>query len=132
MDHSHFGRLSSTEFVFLFVEADAERFASLEREIAGFWSTRVGGQPKHVRVKLYNDQFVSVAEELVTYTREQKKQLAPTLAFIDPFGWSGVPLALIADCYRTRRLIATATFSVSVCAPYDGTTKGPDITHRRG
>lgn len=97
VDHSHFGRLSSTEFVFLFVEADPQRHASLEREIADFWATRVGGQPKNVRVKLYNDQFASVAEELVTYTREQKKQLAPTLAFIDPFGWSGVPLALIAD-----------------------------------
>jgi len=38
-----------------------------------------------------------VATELIAYTREQKKQLAPTLAFIDPFGWSGVPLALISD-----------------------------------
>lgn len=97
VDHAHFPRLSSTEFVFLFVEADPARYASLEAEIAAFWSRRAGGQPKNIRVQLYNDEFASVATELVTYTREQKKQLAPTLAFIDPFGWSGVPLALIAD-----------------------------------
>jgi three-Cys-motif partner protein len=97
VDHPHFLKLSSTEFVFLFVEADAARFASLEAEIAAFWSRLSGGQPKNVRAHLYNDEFASVAAELVTHTREQKKQLAPTLAFIDPFGWSGVPLGLIAD-----------------------------------
>lgn len=97
VDHAHFQRLSSTEFVFLFVEADPARYASLETEIAAFWSRRAGGQPSNVRVQLYNDEFASVATEFVTFTREQKKQLAPTLAFIDPFGWSGVPLQLIAD-----------------------------------
>lgn len=97
VDHPHFERLSSTEFVFIFVEADAQRYASLEETIAGFWSARQGGQPQNVRVELYNDEFADVAHQLVTLMREQKKQLAPTLAFIDPFGWSGVPLALIAD-----------------------------------
>ena len=97
VDHPHFERLSSTEFVFLFVEADAQRFESLEATVAGFWATRPGGQPANVRVRLYNDQFAHVATEMVSIMREQKKQLAPTLAFIDPFGWSGVPLAVIAD-----------------------------------
>jgi three-Cys-motif partner protein len=97
VDHAHSDRLSSTEFVFLFVEADPSRFASLEAEVASFWSRRPGGQPKNVRVQLYNDEFSSVAAELVAFTREQKKQLAPTLAFIDPFGWSGVPLRVIGD-----------------------------------
>lgn len=97
VDHSHFDRLSSTEFVFLFVEADPFRFASLEAEVASFWSRRPGGQPQNLRVQLYNAEFSSVAAELVAFTREQKKQLAPTLAFIDPFGWSGVPLRAITD-----------------------------------
>lgn len=95
--HPHFDRLSSTEFVFLFVEADSARYASLETEVASFWSRRSGGQPKNVRVRLYNDEFSTVATELVAFTREQKRQLAPTFAFIDPFGWSGVPLNVIAD-----------------------------------
>lgn len=40
--------------------------------------------------------FVEAAEDLTKTLEEQQKRLAPTFAFIDPFGFSGVPLALIA------------------------------------
>jgi hypothetical protein len=48
-------------------------------------------------VQTFNDTFEAVASEMLEFTREQEKQLAPTLAFIDPFGWKGVPLTLIAE-----------------------------------
>ncbi len=97
VSHSAFERLTATEFAFLFVEADAARFASLKLELERFWATLPGGQPPNVRVHLFNEEFAAVAEEIVGHTREQKMRLAPTLAFIDPFGWSGVPLGLIAE-----------------------------------
>ncbi|MCP4383419.1 MAG: three-Cys-motif partner protein TcmP [Hyphomicrobiales bacterium] len=97
VDHAHFEQLSRTEFVFIFVEADGERFASLEHELNGYWARRDGGKPANVRIELFNDEFAAVAAQLVAATHGQSKQLAPTLAFIDPFGWSGVPLDLIRD-----------------------------------
>lgn len=36
VDHPYYGQLSQTEFVFIFVEADTERFGSLKMEIANF------------------------------------------------------------------------------------------------
>ncbi len=96
VDHAHFEQLSRTEFVFFFVEEDGARFASLERELDRFWHRRDGGKPANVRVELFNDKFATVASQLAA-TYGQNKQLAPTLAFIDPFGWSGVPLGLIRD-----------------------------------
>lgn len=97
VNHARFANLDSTKFVFLFVEADDDRFASLEQEIEQFWSRRPGGKPGNVLVKTYKEPFAKIAADLVSYAREQKKQLAPTFAFIDPFGWSGVPLAVIRD-----------------------------------
>lgn len=97
VDHSHFDRLTMTEFVFVFVEADRDRFQSLTREIEHFWASRSGGKPANVTVHLRCDEFKDVATELVGLAEEQKKQLAPTLAFIDPFGWSGVPMQTIRD-----------------------------------
>ena len=44
---------------------------------------------------MYADEFVNVAEGLLEALQERKGKLAPTFAFIDPFGWSGVPLDLI-------------------------------------
>lgn len=97
VEHTHFERLSGTEFVFLFVEADRERFESLQQELGRYWNRRNGGKPANVRVELFNDRFATVAAQLVAATHGQNKQQAPTLAFIDPFGWSGVPMDLIRD-----------------------------------
>lgn len=50
-----------------------------------------------MQVHTINSEFAQVATQIVSDLDEQKAALAPTLAFIDPFGWSGVPLALIRD-----------------------------------
>ncbi len=97
VDHSHFDQLSRTEFVFLFVEADPDRFLRLQQELDRFWRDRVGGKPSNVKVESVNEEFAAVATDVITAARGQGRQLAPTLAFIDPFGWSGVPLDLIGE-----------------------------------
>lgn len=96
VNHRVFGELGRTEFVFMFVESDPARCESLRAEIERFWE-RQGGQPRNVKVHVIDSTFADVAGELLDQMHEQKKTLAPTFAFIDPFGWKGVPLALIAD-----------------------------------
>jgi three-Cys-motif partner protein len=95
--HAAFQALSSTEFLFLFVEERSDRAQLLEDEVQKFWAALPSGQPSNVKVVIYNQSFKDVATDLAYSLREQKKQLAPTFAFVDPFGWSGVPLEVIAD-----------------------------------
>ena len=95
VDHPLFDRLNRTEFRFLLVEERKDRAAELEKEVEKFWSNRQGGKPKNVKTTVYADEFVDVAEGILEALHESKKKLAPTFAFIDPFGWSGVPLDLI-------------------------------------
>jgi three-Cys-motif partner protein len=94
VSHKVFDRLDHTEFVFFFIEKDEERFESLERELAAFWTAH-GGRPDNVRVHAMNEEFAATASSLLGYLDEQKTTLAPTFAFIDPFGWSRVDLDVI-------------------------------------
>ena len=91
--HDSFEKMLNTEFIFLFIEQDPDHFASLERELASFWVDH-GGKPKNITVYTWNDEFKNVATEI---TSTIQGQLAPTLAFVDPFGWSGVPMTTIRD-----------------------------------
>jgi three-Cys-motif partner protein len=96
VNHTLFDQLKRTEFLFLLVEGRKDRAAQLEKEIDNFWSARHGGKPPNVTTTVYADQFVKVAEGVLEALDESTKKLAPTFAFIDPFGWSGVPLDLIS------------------------------------
>jgi three-Cys-motif partner protein len=92
--HPAFPRLSHTEFVFVFVEKRKAYFDSLTDEVEAFWDNS-GGRPKNVKLVGMNDTFVSAANEILAMLDEDKRTLAPTFGFIDPFGWSGVPIDLI-------------------------------------
>ena len=95
VNHTRFPRLKHTEFVFLFVEADKDRFNALERELDSFWNHCGRGRPSNVVVYTFNDEFANLAEQFI-HSLGDSGQLAPTFAFIDPFGWSGVPLSTIS------------------------------------
>lgn len=97
VNHSNFSKLSETEFIFIFVELKKKYFQNLENEITKFWDKLEGGQPSNIKLALYNEPFKEVADQMIDVTYGQGKQLAPTFAFIDPFGWSGVPLKTVRD-----------------------------------
>lgn len=95
LDHSHFDRMSS-EFLLVFNEQDDERFAALEDVIGRLTEER--GLPKNVRVITENESFPELAEDILEALDGQ--HLAPTFAFLDPFGYRDVPMELI------KRLLA--------------------------
>lgn len=99
VEHSHFDRFNSTEFVFLLVESDAERCQLLASAVDSYWSA-IGGQPSNIRVEPIQEDFAAVANRI---GRFGQGRLAPTLAFIDPFGWSGVPLTTIGGLLSSDR-----------------------------
>lgn len=94
LDHSAFAKWSGTTFVFAFFDDDGRRVDRLSEVLTTFWSDR-GGQPKNVTVILQNTDFAAGAQAILQ--RLNGKRLAPTFAFIDPFGVKGVPLQLIAQ-----------------------------------
>lgn len=95
LDHPLFGRFASTEFLFLFCEPMKDRAAALRVRLEEFAVAR-GGLPRNLKYDVAEATFVEAAEGLTKTLEEQQKRLAPTFAFIDPFGFSGVPLELIA------------------------------------
>ena len=94
LSHSHFSRWDSTEFVFVFNEQDPDRYVSLADTMVEMERARPGAKwPSNVRVLYRNESFPALAENLLTGLAGAK--LAPTFAFIDPFGYKDVPLDLI-------------------------------------
>ncbi len=96
VDHSFWPKMSKREFVFIFVEHDERNAESLQREIDTFKADRQPW-PKNVKTQVIHGKFDKTATEIIEYLRAQKSQLAPTFAFVDPFGYSGLPMELIAE-----------------------------------
>lgn len=95
LEHRSFAAFGNTTFNFIFNEWNDERFASLQEVLAGVRASRTSW-PDTVRVIERNQNFQALARELLD-SIPAGKQLAPTFAFVDPFGYKDVPMALIRD-----------------------------------
>lgn len=95
LDHKLFANFGGTEFNFVFNELDTARFVSLKEAIAEVKAKRTPW-PTTVRVVERNQNFQELARELLA-SIPAGRRLAPTFAFIDPFGYRDVPIALIRD-----------------------------------
>ena len=92
LNHTAFSRLrNSCEFVFHFIEKEPDRLAMLKREL-----NNLGSLPDEVTVHTHLDEFHNIVGELTDSLESRNQRLAPTLAFVDPFGVSGVPMELIS------------------------------------
>lgn len=75
---------------FLFVEKDAERARVLQEIVEGI------DRPDNFRVKIAGGQvFEKAFADFLGFYTKKGKPLPPTFAFIDPFGWVGVPFAVV-------------------------------------
>jgi three-Cys-motif partner protein len=95
LDHRSRSQITA-EIVFLFVEADRERYDSLVAELAGL-EAAYGGWPPNVKIHHRNASFVDEASSIINSLKSSGSRLAPTFALIDPFGFSGVPMQVIAE-----------------------------------
>lgn len=100
LDHSAFVNWAKTTFVFAFFDDDRRRVERLEDVLAAFWKDR-GGQPDNVRIFPQHTAFADGAGTMLASVGD--RQLAPTFAFIDPFGVKGVPMALIGKLLASDR-----------------------------
>jgi three-Cys-motif partner protein len=84
------------EFVFYLVEADKDNAASLAREVDNFRASHAPW-PETIKTHVVNEKFDVTTTAILDQLREQRANLAPTFAFIDPFGYSGMPMKLLVD-----------------------------------
>lgn len=94
VEHDAFARLAETTFEFIFVERRADRFESLKHKVDNFWLRRLGGKPNNIKTRLYNSAFADIAERLISSGHLGHD---PVLAFVDPFGWSGIPMSTLKN-----------------------------------
>lgn len=84
-------RFRETEFCFLFVEKNPKFAGTLNEAISAIpW-------PLQFKWEVENSSFEEKVGGILEDFRRERKQLAPTFAFIDPFGATGLPFKVIAE-----------------------------------
>ncbi len=96
--HSRERMLRGSTIMFLFNEADNARYRELES-----WANAASPTlPENFDLYVANEAFVDLAQKIVD-DRGEHKRLVPTFAFVDPFGFKGVPIELISSLVRDKR-----------------------------
>jgi three-Cys-motif partner protein len=92
------------EIIMLFIEEDKSRHQFLEQKLAHM------KLPPNVKPRCICARFDATLGEILARLDEQKKALAPAFVFIDPFGFSGIPLSLIKRIMGNRKCEVLITF----------------------
>jgi three-Cys-motif partner protein len=94
------------ELVCLFIELDSTRFQHLEAILEELRPTL----PKNITFKSIKGAFNEQLAQVFAFLQEQKKTIAPTLVFVDPFGFSHTPFSTIAKVMENRRCEVLVNF----------------------
>lgn len=93
----HADRIDNTEVRFLFMDERADRIAHLKAELEGIRIV------DNFHVDAQTGLFADGLAQLLDALRARGTQLAPTFAFIDPFGFKGVPFDLVRRLLRNDK-----------------------------
>jgi hypothetical protein len=102
--------MANKKFVFMFNEAERDRYERLGEVITDYMAAHQPW-PQNVLVRIGNDSFENTAEGILSGLEEQKRNLAPTFAFVDPFGVKGLPMV---SGSKTRLRALTCSFMLRV------------------
>jgi len=80
---------SNVNINFIFVETDAENAEHLRSRLNALTI------PAHFNVDVIPGEFADVIGSILDQLEIERKQIAPTFAFVDPFGFSGIPFSLM-------------------------------------
>ena len=109
LDHPHFRqRRPGREILLVFIEREEDRAVALREEISSFrtkWPI-----PNWAKVRVQQGEFAPLINQVLDTVEAEGHRLAPTFAFIDPFGFAGVPMELVSRIARNRRCECLITF----------------------
>lgn len=91
---SHQSLLSDIECEFLFIDERFDRVEYLRQEID------LLAPPAKFHIDVRHGEFRAVASKLLERLEGNPSQPSPAFAFIDPFGWEGLPFDLVCRLLR--------------------------------
>jgi three-Cys-motif partner protein len=95
------------EIILLFIESEQKRADHLQRVLTNF------DVPDNVIVECYCTEFTDKITEILDDIDARGQTLAPTLAFIDPFGFKGWPFSIV------ERIMAHPSCEVLISFVYE-------------
>jgi three-Cys-motif partner protein len=93
----HRGNLSGCVLEYIFVERDHDRYEHLRGLLQNL------SKPENIKLQPVHGEFADELEGLLDQLEAEGKNLAPSFFMVDPFGFSGVPFALIARAAKQPR-----------------------------
>ena len=93
-----------SEVVFLFIEKDKERYKFLKNKINKM------SLKENITYKCINDEFANVIGSILDDIEKNNHNLAPTFVFIDPFGFSGIPMEIIKRLMKNKKCEVLISF----------------------
>lgn len=92
------------EVVFVFIEQDSRRAGALQQEIESI------DYPDWIQIEVLEGAFVDHMSEILDLLDASGQRLAPSFVFIDPFGFKGLPLTLIARILQNPKCECLISF----------------------
>jgi three-Cys-motif partner protein len=105
----HYQNLIRTgvNFHYFFIEQHKERFDALTQTISEFYPSL----PENLKYFTINDEFSNQIEGIINRMKMGQSELPPTFAFIDPFGYNGLPLMKIKKILTNPKSEVLINFS---------------------
>ena len=98
-----------SQVLFLFIEADLRRFQHLQGILDSVYQPRLAGTP--FSYQAINGKFDNAMGRVLGELEESSLLLAPTFAFIDPFGYSDTPFTMIQRLMKQPRCEVLINFN---------------------
>lgn len=109
LNHPFFaGPKRTSSVVFGFIEKDPQRKQLLDEEIASLKAEHPF--PDSMSVTTMEGEFSGVINGLLDRLDKDGLRLAPTFAFIDPFGFSGTPMSVVGRIMKNPRCECLISF----------------------
>jgi three-Cys-motif partner protein len=103
------GPKRKAELVFFFIESRHDRVTSLREVLKEKFSREILASHR-IRYSVHEAEFAPQIASVLDKIEADGALLAPTLAFLDPFGFSGMPMRLISRILKYRSCEVLATF----------------------
>lgn len=106
-----------SEIIMYFIEADRKRCDYLKQKVS---SLKI---PSNIKTACICAKFNETLAEIFKYIDEQKTRLAPAFIFIDPLGFTGIPLTLIKRIMENEKCEVLITFMFEEINRFIGDSK---------
>ena len=106
----------ASEIIFYFIEKEKRRCLHLQKLINKLYGYHEDGSyerlPANFKIYIEQGEFNYIMNSLLGKLEEEKLNLAPTFAFIDPFGYSDIDVQILARVLKFQKCELLITYMV--------------------